>query len=249
MKKVVIITGVLGGIGNATAEVFNTAGWHVVGVDKRQNNDAVDIPHFICADISDHEIPLKIISEVSSREGRLDALINNAAVQICKSLLETSVGDWEQTMAINVRSAFLMTQAAYPLLKKNKGSIVNISSVHAFATSQGMAAYAASKGALSALTRATALELAPDGIRVNSIAPGAVDTGMLRHGLTRGHIDGKNLQEMVKKIGDKHPQGRVAKPEEIGTCVLFLADGHQSSFITGQSISVDGGALAKLSTE
>lgn len=249
MKRVAIITGVLGGIGSATAQVFDKADWHVIGVDNRKNNDVPYVPHFICADISDHEIPLKIINEVSSREGRLDALINNAAVQICKPLLETSIDDWENTMSSNVRSAFLMVQAAYPLLKESKGSIVNISSVHAFATSQGMAAYAASKGALLALTRATALELASDGIRVNAIVPGAVDTGMLRHGLTRGHIDGKDTEEMVNKIGFKHPLGSVARPEEVGKCILFLADSRQSSFITGQSLTVDGGALAQLSTE
>lgn len=249
MKRVVVVTGVNGGIGSAVAAVFDAAGWHVIGVDRCEDTAMLHIQHFIKADLSQPEIPTQIAVEISAIEGRIDALINNAAIQICKPLLEIRIADWENSMAVNVRAAFLMLQAAYPLLKESKGSVVNVSSVHAIATSHGMAAYAASKGALSALTRAAALELASDGIRVNAVAPGAVDTGMLRQGLTRGRFDGNNMEEMVNKIGLLHPLGKVAAPDEIAKCILFLADSRQSSFITGHSLVADGGALAKLSTE
>lgn len=249
MKRVVLITGVAGGIGHATATVFSAAGWRVVGVDRRQVGDLAGVEHFIQADISDPESPEYIFGEVTANEGRLDALVNNAAVQICKPLVETTPEEWDITMASNLRSVFLSIRQAYPLLKKQGGAIVNVSSVHAVATSVGIAAYAASKGALMALTRAVALELAPEKIRVNAVLPGAIDTPMLHAGLSRGHLDGENIDELVRGLGRKHVMDRVGRPEEIGQAILFLADSERSSFMTGQSLIVDGGATARLSTE
>jgi len=249
MKRVVIITGVSGGIGSAAAEVFAAAGWHVIGVDMRKTQERTGIARFIEGDISRPDIPEKILLEVSSNEGRLDALVNNAAVQICRPLLETSQSEWDSTMATNVRSAYLFIQAAHSLLKESKGTIVNVCSVHASANSQGLAAYAVSKGALLALSRVTAVELASDGIRVNAVLPGAVDTKMLRAGLKRAQVKTKNVEKLLQGLGSQHPLGRVGEPEEVGRAILFLADNQQSSFITGQTLVVDGGALAKLSTE
>ena len=120
--------------------------------------------------------------------------------------------------------------------------------MHAIATSSNIAAYAASKGALLALTRAMAIELAPDNIRVNAVLPGAVDTPMLRAGLNRENTQDHNIEISMRNLEKKHVIGRVGQPEEIGQTILFLAD-CQSSFITGQSIIVDGGATARLSTE
>ncbi len=249
MKRVVIITGVAGGIGSATEQIFETAGWQVVGVDKSKKTDLPRATHFIQADISLPDYPEQILEEVSLKEGRVDALINLAAIQVCKPLLETSLPEWDLTMASNVRSAYLLSLAAYPLLKKNGGAIVNVSSVHAVATSPGMAAYAASKGALLTLTKSMAIEFAQDNIRANAILPGAVDTEMLRTGLCRGHVQGEKAEDLIRSLGAKHITGRVGRPEEIGRAILFLADNEQSSFMTGQSLIIDGGAVAKLSTE
>lgn len=249
MKRVVIITGAAGGIGRAASLLFDTAGWQVVGVDKNKVIDLPGVAHFIRTDISQPDTPEQILDEVSAQEGRLDALINNAAIQVRRPLIETSLSEWDLTMASNVRSAFLLTLAAYPLLKKGGGAIVNVSSVHAVTTSPGMAAYAASKGALLSLTRSMALELAQDNIRVNAILPGAVDTEMLRSGLCRGHVQGEKAEDLIRSLGARHITGRVGRPEEIGRAILFLADNEQSSFMTGQSLIVDGGAVAKLSTE
>jgi len=152
-------------------------------------------------------------------------------------------------MACNVRSVFLAVQRALPMLTASGGAVVNISSVHAVATSSGIAAYAASKGALMALTRAMALEFGEQGVRVNAVLPGAVDTPMLHAGLSRGHVSGDTTFELVRGLGRKHVLGRVGQPEEIGQTILFLADSTKSSFMTGQSIVVDGGATARLSTE
>jgi len=116
-------------------------------------------------------------------------------------------------------------------------------------TSINIAAYAASKGGLLALTRAMAIEFAPDNIRVNAILPGAVDTPMLRAGLGRGHVGLGNMQERLDNLARKTVNGRVGTPEEIANAIYFLADNDQSSFMTGQAMIVDGGATARLSTE
>jgi NAD(P)-dependent dehydrogenase (short-subunit alcohol dehydrogenase family) len=246
-SKVVLITGVAGGIGRATADLFEKEGWHVVGVDRDKNHpDAVD--HFIRADISDAEASKNIFREVEAEEGRLDALVNNAAIQICKPVVEMSPDEWDATMASNLRSVFLAVQNAHSLLHAG-GAIVNVSSVHAVATSSEIAAYAASKGGLLAFTRALSIEFADDDIRVNAVLPGAVDTEMLRDGIDRGHVEGKSVEELVRGLGTRHVIGRVGQPEEIAETILFLADGSRSSFVTGQALTVDGGATARLSTE
>jgi len=249
MRRVVLITGVAGGIGGATARVFAEAGWHVVGTDRDAIDSLPGVEQSIRADISDPDAVERIFDAVEADEGRLDALVNNAAVQICRPLVETTVEDWDSTMASNVRSVFLTARRAHSLLKQTQGAIVNVSSVHALATSPNIAAYAASKGALLAMTRAMALEFGPDQIRVNAVLPGAVDTPMLHAGLQRGHVQGRLLDELIRGLGRKHVMGRVGQPEEIGRVILFLADSELSSFMTGQAVVVDGGATARLSTE
>ncbi len=249
MKRTVAITGVCGGIGSATARVFYDAGWVVVGVDRREEDVPDFIHQFICADVSKIEAPTMIVEKITAAQGRLDALVNNAACQICKPIVDTTAEEFDTIMACNVRSVFLSVQKALPLLKTSGGSVVNISSVHAVATSADIAAYAASKGALLALTRAMALEFGEIGIRVNAVLPGAVDTPMLHAGLSRGHVNGTDIQKKIRGLGKKHVMGRVGKPNEIGQTILFLADNDRSSFMTGQSLVVDGGATARLSTE
>jgi len=248
MKKVALISGVSSGIGNATAKVFSQKGWHVIGV-ARKNVSAIDgVSHYIRGDVSNVSDISHIFDEIRSNEGRIDVLINNAAIQICKPIIEMSVDEWDKTMDTNLRSAFLFSKHAYPLMKEKGGTIINVSSVHAIATSSNIAAYAASKGALAAFTRALAIELAHDNIRVNAVLPGAVDTPMLRSGLQREHVVGSSVEERIDCLAKKHISGRIGKPEDIGWTILFLAD-PRSSFITGQTIIIDGGATARLSTE
>jgi NAD(P)-dependent dehydrogenase (short-subunit alcohol dehydrogenase family) len=249
MKRTALVTGVLGGIGRATAKAFNEAGWHVIGVDRREDERLPYIDHYIQADAAS---PGEIAGAVECggrAAGRLDTLVNMAAIQICKPAVQMSVEEWDQTMAVNVRAAFLFSKGAHPLLRESRGSIVNVSSVHAGATSSDIACYAASKGALVALTRALAIEFACDQIRVNAISPGAVDTPMLRAGLTRGHLAGASVEDLIASLGKKTVMGRVGRPEEIAQSILFVADDDRSSFMTGQVLVIDGGATARLSTE
>ena len=249
MKRVVAITGVAGGIGRATAGVFRDDGWIVVGIDRRNGSHTPPVDQFIKADISETDAPHQIFESIMSKQGRLDALVNNAACQVCKPLLDTTPEEWDAVMACNVRSVYLSVQQAFPLLRKSGGAIVNVSSVHAIATSVGIAAYAASKGALLALTRAMALEFGPENVRANAVLPGAVDTPMLHAGLSRSNVQGESVAKLVRGLGKKHVMGRVGKPAEIGQTILFLADSQRSSFMTGQALIVDGGATARLSTE
>jgi len=249
MKRVVLITGVSGGIGSATAKVFFEAEWHVVGMDLSDIKALPWVHHFIQGDLADEAVSERVFAEVADVEGRIDALINNAAIQICKPLIETTPEEWDRVMATNVRAVYLAVRHAYPLMRNRESAIVNVGSVHALATSANITAYAASKGALLSMTRALAIELAPDKIRVNTVLPGAVDTPMLDAGLSRGHLKGESLDQLKKQIALRHVIGRVGKPEEIAQAIFFLSDGRMSSFVTGQTLVVDGGAIAKLSTE
>jgi NAD(P)-dependent dehydrogenase (short-subunit alcohol dehydrogenase family) len=250
-KKTVLITGAAGGIGRATVHHFADKGWRVIGVDRAQFGD--DFPQnglFIRSDISIGENLDSIFQQVRAFTDRLHALVNNAAIQVAKPLLETSVEEWDTVFASNLRHAFLGIKLAHPLFKAaGGGAIVNVSSVHAIATSANIAAYAASKGGLLALTRAVAIEFAGDNIRCNAILPGAVDTPMLRAGLGRGHVQGGDILQRLDNLARKTVNGRVGKPEEIAHAIYFLADDTQSSFMTGQALVVDGGATARLSTE
>lgn len=246
MKRAVV-TGVSGGIGFAIAEVFCADGWEVIGFDRRQPTEALDGLSYVACDLGDSAAIAAACAEASQRGG-LDALVNNAAVQVNKGIGETTDAEWELVMNTNVRAAFICMRELLGALAVANGAIVNVASVHAVATSTNIGAYAASKGALVALTRAAAVELAEQGVRCNALLPGAVDTPMLRDGLSRRpHPDGPdgNLQILI----DSTPLKMVASPTDIAKSVLFLADTDRSPFITGQALIADGGATAKLSTE
>jgi NAD(P)-dependent dehydrogenase (short-subunit alcohol dehydrogenase family) len=251
IERVVLITGAAGGIGRATVTLFYDYGWRVIGIDRASFETSFpENGIYIQSDISDPRNIEMIFEKASHFSSTLDAVVNNAAIQIAKPLLDTSTEEWDMVMASNLRSVFLGAKLAHPLLKNaGGGAIVNVSSVHAVATSANISAYAASKGGLLALTRAMAIEFAGDNIRVNAILPGAVDTQMLRAGLERGHVDGGTVINRLENLARKTVNGRVGRPEEIAHAIYFLADTTQSSFMTGQAMIVDGGATARLSTE
>ena len=251
MRDTVLITGAAGGIGRAAVMLFDERNWRVIGVDRLDYGE--NFPQkglFIQADISRGEELESIFIKARGFTDDLTALINNAAYQISKPLMETEVDEWDAVMASNLRSVFLGVKLAHPLLKASgHGAVVNVSSVHAIQTSVNISAYAASKGGMLALTRAMAIEFAPDSIRVNAILPGAVDTPMLRSGLGRGHLAGTKIEERLDNLARRTVIGRVGTPREIAQAIYFLADNEQSSFMTGQALVVDGGATARLSTE
>ncbi len=242
MRKVAVVTGAGGGIGSSAAAAFVRAGWDVIGIDARPVTGS---EHFqvISADVGVTADIERVGAHVERVASRVDCLVHCAAVQIAKPMLETTYEEWDLTLRVNVTAAFRLTKLLAPLL--DGGSIINISSVHARATSAGMAAYVTSKGALSALTRAMALELAPRGIRVNAILPGAIESDMLRVGL----LCGGDAETARARLVASTPLARVGAPDDIAALILFLADGDRAAFITGQEFVVDGGVLARLASE
>lgn len=248
-KRTVLITGVAGGIGKAAVEFFTKKGWRVIGVDIQQTDDFPQDGLFIQTDLAEPENIESIAKQADEFSPGLNALVNNAAMQIAKPFQEMTVEEWDKLMAVNLRAVFLLSQKTYPLLKHAQGAIVNVSSVHAVATSTDIASYAASKGGVLAMTRALAIECAPDNVRVNAVLPGAVDTPMLDEGLSRGQFGDASMQDRKDDLASKTVIGRVGLPDDIAKTIYFLADNESSAFMTGQSLIVDGGATARLSTE
>jgi NAD(P)-dependent dehydrogenase (short-subunit alcohol dehydrogenase family) len=234
-QPIAVITGAAGGVGSACVTELSSAGFWTLGVDVKPESSADE---HLTVDMASPECGDEIAAGVGPRP--VQVLVNNAAVGAGTTLLDASADSWDGTMAVNLRAPFLTARALHPvLLASGKGVIVNISSVHARASSPGVGVYATSKAGLIALTRAMALEWGPQ-IRANCVLPGAVDTPMLRYGLERS-------QQTIEDIGGRHPLGRVASPPEIARLVRFLVV--EGSFMTGASVVVDGGALARLSTE
>jgi glucose 1-dehydrogenase len=250
-QRTALVTWAAGGIGRATVDLFAQRRWNVIGVDRCDFGGPFPANgRFVRADVSSMDGVEEVFNQVATFTESLEAVVNNAAVQISRPILDTTIEDWDLVMRSNLRSVFLSAKMAYPLLKaRGGGAIINVSSVHAVATSANIAAYAASKGGLLALTRAMAIEFASGNVRVNAILPGAIDTPMLRSGLQRGHLNGNGLHDRLDELARKTVNGRIGKPEEIARSIYFLADPSQSSFMTGQALTVDGGATARLSTE
>jgi NAD(P)-dependent dehydrogenase (short-subunit alcohol dehydrogenase family) len=234
--RIAVVTGASGGIGAACVERLRTSGFRIIGVDIREESLADE--HAVI-DASDPQCGERLAAFVSDRP--VGALVNNAAIAVYTSILDTTRAAWDATLDTNLRAAFLFAQALFIPLKAARGSIVNVASVHAEATSEGMAAYAAAKGGLVALTRAMALEWAKHEIRVNCVLPGGVDTPMLREGVFRS-------ESTVDSLGERHPLGRIGQPGEIADTIAYLLS-EKASFVTGSEFVVDGGALARLSTE
>ncbi len=248
----VIITGASGGIGQGIAAVFRAAEWRVFGIDcvPAATPDLYD--DFRLVDLAEGQSIEEFFEELTTGDAAersaVRCIVNNAAVQVCSPVHETTPDDWDRVMAVNLRAPYLMIRHGIEWLRAaQSASVVNISSVHATATSPSIAAYAASKGGLTALTRAAALDLGSEGIRVNAVAPGAIDTPMLRAGLTR-QTDG-DPAEIMRRFEASQTVGRIGTPEEVGSVVLTLAAPETGGFFNGASVTVDGGATIRLSTE
>jgi NAD(P)-dependent dehydrogenase (short-subunit alcohol dehydrogenase family) len=244
--KVALITGAASGMGAATAREFAAAGGHVVIVDlnaglARNVAAEIGVQEPIIGDVSDSAFCRRAVEMTLKRHGRLDILVNCAGIIFRADAQGTSDENWRRVMAVNVDGVFFMSRAAIGQMKKQgSGVIVNFGSIWGGVGAAGVAAYCASKGAVHNLTRAMALDHARDGIRINAVCPGEVNTPMLASGRPS-----PPTPEDLKKLGETMvPMGRLADPVEIARVVLFLAS-DAASYMTGSLVTVDAGYSAR----
>lgn len=244
-NKTVLITGGNRGIGLAAARLFAEQGARVMLVARDQakgEEEAERIPNatFIQGDVSKSNDCQHAVEELIRVHGGLDVLVNCAGIIFRNRTVEqTTEEEWDATFDVNVKGAFLMSKHAMPFLRERKGCIVNVASYVGLVGFANTAAYAASKAALVNLTRTLALDHAREGVRVNAVCPGSVDTDMIREAWKKFG----DVEEAKRVWAEKHPLGRIARAEEVANAILFLAS-DEASFITGVALPVDGGITA-----
>ena len=226
VAPVSLVTGGARGIGAAVARRLSKAGHRVIVADRDKGPEAA---RFVQADVSDETAVRDLIRDIAGTEAGLDHVICNAGIMIRKPIAYLSLKEWEQVLATNLTSAFLLAREAEPLLRAAKGSIVTIGSTRAHMSEPNTEAYAASKGGLVALTHALAMSLGPD-VRVNCISPGWI--------YTKGVA-------LRPEDHSQHPAGRVGTPDDIASLVAWLV-GDESGFVTGAEFVVDGGMTRKM---
>jgi NAD(P)-dependent dehydrogenase (short-subunit alcohol dehydrogenase family) len=248
--KVAIVTGAASGIGRATARLFAEEGAAVVLADVAADageQAAAEICRaggtalFQATDVADPAAVRQLVDRAVSAYGHLDVVFNNAAIMPLGTILTTSLEAWDRVMAVNLRSVFLLSQVAARAMLNGAlpgdviGSIVNTASPTALLGYPNQLAYATAKGGISAMTRGMAVELAPR-IRVNSVVPGTVDTGILR-----SYLETVADPDQVRHaFATQHPMGRIEQPEDVARAVLYLAS-DEAAFVTGSALVVDGG--------
>jgi NAD(P)-dependent dehydrogenase (short-subunit alcohol dehydrogenase family) len=249
--KAALITGATSGIGLAIAERFAAEGAKLL-LTGRNTAEGTKLAkrlgaHFIDGDVTERGLADRLADETVKQFGRIDVLVNNAGIVHRGTALETSDDDFARVMGVNVEAVFRFSRAAIKRMvaqfdKDGRGgAIVNIASDWAFVAGRAELAYCTSKGAVVQMTRALALDHARQGIRVNAVAPGDVETPMLLSGILKR---GVSAAEGLKENGAAIPMGRVGRPEEIAAAVAFLAS-DEASFCTGTTLLADGGNTAQ----
>lgn len=239
--KAALVTGGVGGIGRAICARLLKEGATVFAADLSDNNVLPGV-EFVRLDVSSEADAQQAMEVVKQRCGKLDILVNAAGIEIEKTIEETSLADWNRVFAVNVTGTFLVSKYALPLLRESgSASIINFGSYDGFIADPGLAAYCASKGAVHALTRAMACDHGPQGIRVNAICPGYIDTPMLRS-FFRDHGDIDSLEAAVR---DVHPIRRYGTPDDVANLVNWLAS-DEARYASGQLWVLDGGLTAQV---
>jgi len=243
--KVVIVTGASSGIGRATALLFAKNGSNVIAVGRNEKElgalreqaqgkkGSVKV-HL--ADIRENSQVERLVNDTVQNFGQIDVLVNSAGIIMNGTIENTTLDDWDKMMDINLRSLFFMMQKCIPHLEKTKGNVVNVSSVSGTRSFPNVLAYCVSKAGVDQLTRCSALELAPKGIRVNAVNPGVVVTNLHK----RGGMADEDYQNFLKNSKTTHPLGRAGEAKEVADLIYFLAS-EKASWITGATYEIDGG--------
>ena len=255
-KKVSIITGGSEGIGKATALLFAAKGARVIITGRTESKLKAAVAeaaqqdlslNYYVGDVSNEDECASLVTHVVEQYQAIDILFNNAGILHGGMTHETSTEIWDEIFNINVRGTFFMSKQVLPhMLAQGKGCIVNNSSIVGLKAVPGLAAYNASKGAITQLTRSMALEYAGQGIRVNAVCPGTCETPLLdksRAEMVEAGVDEEGIDGAIETWVNYHPMGRFGKPEEIAQAVLFLCS-EGNTFMTGAMLSVDGGFCA-----
>ena len=252
--KVAFVTGGRGGIGRAICERFEREGASVYAADltKTGSLGSGGPGRFVQLDVSEEASVKAALHLVAKEKGRLNILVNAAGIEIEKTIEETSLQEWNNCFAVNVTGTFLTSKNALALLRKaaeaeDSASIINFGSYDGFIADPGLAAYCATKGAVHALTRAMACDHGPEGIRVNAVCPGYVDTPMLQSFFSGDGSggDGKTMDQLQQAVRDVHPMRRYGTPEDIANLVNWLAS-DEARYASGQLWVLDGGLSAQV---
>lgn len=240
--KTAFVTGGTGGIGSAICARFAREGAQVIAADLLQQGELPDPVEFITYDVTDEKVCQAMFTTLAERWDKLDILVNAAGIEIEKTIEETTLEEWNRIFAINVTGMFLTSKYALPLLRKSEGaSVINFGSYDGYIADPGLAAYCATKGAVHALTRAMACDHGPEGIRVNAICPGFVDTPMLQSFFG----ESGDIESLKKAVRDVHPTRTYGTPQDIANLVNWLAS-DEARYASGQLWVIDGGLSAQV---
>ena len=254
--KVALVTGGRGGIGRAIVDRLTLEGAEVYAADL---NESGSLPgtgklngQFIRLDVTSEPDAIAAMETVRKEHGKLDILVNAAGIEIEKTIEDTSLEEWNQSFAVNSTGTFLTSKYALPLMREaaksgTSASLINFGSYDGFIADPGLAAYCATKGAVHALTRAMACDHGPEGIRVNAICPGYIDTPMLQSFFTGdgSGAGGKTIGELQQAVRDVHPMRTYGTPEDIANLVNWLAS-DEARYASGQLWVLDGGLSAQV---
>jgi NAD(P)-dependent dehydrogenase (short-subunit alcohol dehydrogenase family) len=240
--SVAIVTGAAGGVGREVVRLLVEAGASVVAedLDPEVAELGAERVAVVVGDVADSAVAREAVALAIERFGRLDVLVNNAAQFLLKPTLETTDEEWDAVLRTNVRGAFVHAREALPALADGGGAIVNVASISGVVGLADQIAYCASKGAIVQLTRQLAIDWSPRGVRVNAVAPGAIDTPFLRNAIAGA----PDIDAVLADIAAAHPLGRIADPAEIAELVVFLAS-PAARFVSGAILMADGGFTAQ----
>ena len=240
--RIAVVTGGCGGIGRAVCQRFHAEGAVVYATDVASFDFFQSNIHVLHHDVGSEEDAKAVMAHVAAEHGQLDILVNAAGIEIEKTIEETTLDEWNQSFSVNVNGTFLTSKHALPLMRKaGAGSIINFGSYDGFIADPSLAVYCATKGAVHALTRAMACDHGPEGIRVNAVCPGYVNTPML-HSFFGESGDIESLKQAVR---DVHPIRNYGEPEDIANLVNWLA-GDEARYASGQLWIIDGGLSAQV---